>query len=106
MENATDTTQPSLLLAWLLEFEHKRGAIGPAVDAFLEHLRRLPDPQSAADTQALLRFRRTQYRLNNSPLSSSHGNARPRRPPRSSTTSNAESKTRLSNYSLPTRPDQ
>jgi hypothetical protein len=56
-------TPPSYLGEWLARYASLKADIEHAVGAFLEHLQRLPDPQTVDEMRDLLRFRLKEFRL-------------------------------------------
>jgi hypothetical protein len=56
-------TPPSYLGEWLARYVSLKADIDRVVGAFLEHLQRLPDPQTVEEMRDLLRFRLKEFRL-------------------------------------------
>lgn len=52
-----EANNPSPLLRWLADFGKRREAIGQAIRDFAALLSQMPDPQSAAEVEALLHWR-------------------------------------------------
>ncbi|SRR5579871_152366 len=63
--------QPSPLQEWLAAHRGKVNAISEAVDELIRHLGHLPDPRSAEDVKALLRFRQAQFQVGDHSITTS-----------------------------------
>jgi hypothetical protein len=61
--NGTAEAPRSYLHEWIARYAGLKQAIDRAVGDFLEHLQRLPDPQSEVEMKDFLRFRLREFRL-------------------------------------------